>query len=78
MIENSSQPLFYASEAHWEVFSANVQWFIVDIIGIWFYMLVSDIVHARFLVSNMQYIYQKWSDICINDTYHTNNVQLYG
>ena len=29
------------------------------------YMLVSDIVHVWFGGSNMQYIYQKWSDICI-------------
>ena len=31
----------------------------------WLYMLVSDIVHARFAESHMKYIYQKWSDICI-------------
>ena len=39
--------------------------FIVDIICIWLYKLVSDDVHVQFLVSSMQYIYQKWSDISI-------------
>ena len=37
--------------------------FIVDIICIWLYKLASDDVHVQFLVSSMQYIYQKWSDI---------------
>ena len=36
-----------------------MQEFMVDIICIWLYMLVTDEVHVRFLVPNKQYIYQK-------------------
>ena len=32
-------------------------------------MLFSDNVHVRFLVSNMQYIYKKWLNICVNPMY---------
>ena len=48
-----------------EIFTTNMQYFILDVICIWLYMLVSVYVHVRFLVSDMQYIYQKWSDICM-------------
>ena len=30
------------------------------------------------VVSNMECVCHKWSNICINDTYHTNNAQLCG
>ena len=41
-------------------------------------MLISDKLHVQFLVSNMECIYKKLLDICIYDTYHTNNAQLCG
>ena len=57
MIEKC-QPLFYTLEARKKIFTANMQYFIVDIFCIWLYMLVSDNLLVRFLVSNTQYIYK--------------------